>query len=58
MQFGDTFLLAGGVSSGGKNSDRVYKFCIESEGWAELPVSLSEPKVGVAAMLVPRSLFN
>lgn len=57
IQFGDTFLLIGGVTSNGKSSDRIYKFSTENEGWTELPVSLGEPKVGVAVMLVERSLF-
>ena len=56
VPFEETFLIIGGV--GNNWSDKVYKYTREGE-WQEMPsMKLSEAKKGVAAMIVPSSLFD
>ena len=52
-----TFLVLGGYMYGGC-SDKVFLYETSGE-WSEQPhMKLSQPKCGMAAMLVPSSLFD
>ena len=53
-----TFLVVGGRTGKGGYSDKVFLYETSGE-WKEMThMKLSEAKLGVAAMLVPSSLFD
>ncbi len=57
VQYGDTFAVAGGKTKQyqnftTENSDAVYMFDPETEGWKLAPEKMVRPKHGVAAIPV------
>ena len=58
VPFETTFLVVGGEKGSNSYSDKVFLYETSGE-WKEMThMKLSQPKQGVAAMLVPSSLFD
>ena len=52
VQYGDTFLVVGGLDSNGEILDTIYEYDALNEEWIEREEKLATPRYNLAAVLV------
>ena len=53
MQYGDSFLVIGGLLSNTETSDKIYRYNTVTDEWDVLDARLSVPRAYIQGFLVP-----